>query len=183
MDGVGSTGNGDAPEPIVMVLGATNYPWKIDEALRRRLEKRICTLTAPSVSIANYCAVIPLPDTDTTKELLRINLSSVALAENIDFASLAQKLQGYSGADITSVCRDAAMMPMRRRIHGLTTEEIKALPRGNFGTIEFMPAKSEDLAMPVVMQDFLDALSRIQSSVSMSDLKRYDDWMREFGSA
>jgi katanin p60 ATPase-containing subunit A1 len=44
MDGVGSNIKkaDDEPDPIVMVLGATNFPWKIDEALRRRLEKRIC---------------------------------------------------------------------------------------------------------------------------------------------
>ena len=43
MDGISSIAtNEDEKEPIVMVLGATNFPWLIDEALRRRLEKRIC---------------------------------------------------------------------------------------------------------------------------------------------
>lgn len=44
MDGVG-TGAVESEEevaPVVVVLGATNFPWNIDEALRRRLEKRIC---------------------------------------------------------------------------------------------------------------------------------------------
>jgi katanin p60 ATPase-containing subunit A1 len=42
MDGVGTSVEGE--NKMVIVLGATNFPWKIDEALRRRLEKRICIL-------------------------------------------------------------------------------------------------------------------------------------------
>jgi katanin p60 ATPase-containing subunit A1 len=113
MDGVGSQVNKEGEkEPIVMVLGATNYPWKIDEALRRRLEKRV---------------YIPLPEGETVKQLLRINLKEVALAESVNVDELASKLVGYSGADITTVCREAAMMPVRRKIQGLTPEEIKEM--------------------------------------------------------
>jgi katanin p60 ATPase-containing subunit A1 len=57
---------------------------------------------------------------------------------------------------------------MRRRIHGLSADEIKQLSKDEF-------------AMPITMQDFQNALGRIQSSVSAADLKRYDDWMKEFG--
>lgn len=73
-----------------MVLAATNFPWDIDEALRRRLEKRI---------------YIPLPSNEGREALLRINLRDVALCSDVDLKDVAVKLQGYSGADITNVCR------------------------------------------------------------------------------
>lgn len=84
-----------------MVLAATNRPWDLDEAIRRRLEKRV---------------YIPLPNEIGRESLFRINLKSIALSEDIDFKVLVAKSEGYSGADITSVCRDAAMMPMRRKM-------------------------------------------------------------------
>ncbi|XLS48582.1 hypothetical protein HN51_022940, partial [Arachis hypogaea] len=64
----------------------------IDEALRQRLEKRI---------------YIPLPNFESRKELIRINLKTVAPDVNID--DVARRTEGYSGDDLTNVCRDASL--------------------------------------------------------------------------
>ncbi|KAJ3381992.1 Katanin p60 ATPase-containing subunit A1 [Entophlyctis sp. JEL0112] len=157
MDGIsgsiGTTAEGDR-DPIVMVLAATNFPWQIDEALRRRLEKRV---------------YIPLPDAESRRELLKINLQSIRVEDSLDMDALADKMDGYSGADITNICRDASMMSMRKRIRGLTADQIKSIPK-------------EELEAPASKEDFDTALTKIQSSVSQADLKRYQDWMDEFGS-
>ena len=154
MDGVeGATGGDDATK-MVMVLAATNFPWDIDEALKRRLEKRI---------------YIPLPDAEGREALLRINLKDVELANDVNLKLIAEKLDGYSGADITNVCRDAALMSMRKRIAGLSPEEIRNLSQ-------------EELHLPTTGQDFLDASSKVSKSVSAQDLEKYEKWMKEFGS-
>lgn len=98
MDGIT---NAEDPTKVVMVLAATNFPWDIDEALRRRLEKRI---------------YIPLPNREGREALLRINLREVEQAPNLAIGDIAHMMDGYSGADITNVCRDACMMAMRRKV-------------------------------------------------------------------
>ncbi|XP_062830763.1 katanin p60 ATPase-containing subunit A-like 1 [Anolis carolinensis] len=155
MDGVGGALENDDPSRMVMVLAATNFPWDIDEALRRRLEKRI---------------YIPLPTAKGRAELLKINLREVELDPDIRLEEIAEKIEGYSGADITNVCRDASLMAMRRRINGLSPEEIRALSK-------------EELLMPVTKGDFELALKKISKSVSAADLEKYEKWMSEFGSA
>ena len=77
-----------------MVLAATNRPWDLDEAIRRRLEKRV---------------YIPLPSPVGREALFKINLKSIPLSPHIDFKKLAAKTDGYSGADIACVCREAAL--------------------------------------------------------------------------
>uniref|UniRef100_A0AAQ4S6C1 Katanin p60 ATPase-containing subunit A1 n=1 Tax=Gasterosteus aculeatus aculeatus TaxID=481459 RepID=A0AAQ4S6C1_GASAC len=154
MDGVGGASENEDPSKMVMVLAATNFPWDIDEALRRRLEKRI---------------YIPLPSTEGRVELLRINLTELELASNVDLDKIAEKLEGYSGADITNVCRDASLMAMRRRIEGLTPEEIRNISR-------------DEMHMPTTMEDFESALRKVSKSVSATDLEKYEKWIEEFGS-
>ena len=109
IDGV-NTGGGEGGK-IVLVLAATNKPWDLDEAMRRRLERRIH---------------IPLPDA-SARPILRLNLASLKLADDVDVAALAARANGYSGADLHLVCRDASLMTMRKAVEGRTPDEIVAL--------------------------------------------------------
>lgn len=154
MDGVGGASENEDPSKMVMVLAATNFPWDIDEALRRRLEKRI---------------YIPLPSAKGREELLKINLKELELANDVDMTKIAEQMEGYSGADITNVCRDASLMAMRRLIEGLTPEEIRNISR-------------DDMHMPTTMEDFELALKKVSKSVSAADLEKYEKWIAEFGS-
>jgi katanin p60 ATPase-containing subunit A1 len=90
-----------AASKSVMVLAATNRPQDLDEAIRRRLEKRI---------------YIPLPNEIGRRQLLDINIRGVKVADDVDLDLLVEKTPGYSGADLTNVCREASMMPMRRKM-------------------------------------------------------------------
>eukprot|EP01033_Poteriospumella_lacustris_P004432 gene4433-3167_t len=147
----------------VIVLAATNTPWDLDEALRRRLEKRV---------------YIPLPDLEGRKELFRINMRSVELDADVNLDELAEKSAGYSGADVANVCRDASMMSMRRimeqaRKQGLSRDHIQSL----------LKEQKDALNTAVSRADFLTALSKVNRSVSDQDLHRYQEWMSEYGSA
>lgn len=77
-------------EKIIMVLAATNHPWDIDEAFRRRFEKRV---------------FIGLPDDETRLGLLKLCLKGVNIDTDLDLNVVAEKLKGFSGSDITNVSR------------------------------------------------------------------------------
>ena len=107
-DGGGGGGGGGAARNVI-VLATTNCPWDVDEAMRRRLEKRI---------------YIPLPDSEARRAMFRIYLSQVALDGSVDRAALVKRTEGFSGADVKLLCRDASMMPMRRAIQHKTPAQI-----------------------------------------------------------
>ncbi|KAH8312376.1 hypothetical protein KR044_010459 [Drosophila immigrans] len=141
-------------EKVIMVLAATNHPWDIDEAFRRRFEKRI---------------YIPLPNDETRSALLKLCLKDVSLSPDLNPSIIGDELQGYSGSDISNVCRDASMMAMRRLISGRTPQQIKQIRR-------------EDVDQPITLQDFQDAQQRTKKSVSADDVARFEKWMEEYGS-
>ncbi|CAL5036477.1 unnamed protein product [Urochloa decumbens] len=93
-DGVSSN-----PDDLVIVIGATNKPQELDDAVLRRLVKRI---------------YVPLPDPSVRKLLLKNQLKGQAFKfSNYDFERLAAETEGYSGSDLRALCEEAAMMPIR----------------------------------------------------------------------
>merc|ERR1711865_328837 len=108
IDGIGSS----STPGQVMVLATTNRPWDLDEALRRRLEKRI---------------YIPLPDEKARLSMLKINVRKVRMSSSMDLGKIAKQTENYSGADMHNLCRDACMNPMRRMILNRSPQEIKQL--------------------------------------------------------
>lgn len=85
----------------VMVLGATNRPNDIDNAILRRLPKRFA---------------VPLPEFEERKKILDIMLKGASLDETFDIDYVAEKTSGMSGSDIKEACRNAAMLAMREYI-------------------------------------------------------------------
>jgi len=94
MDGCGNSTEG------VLTLGATNTPWELDEAFRRRFEKRI------------YIA-LPDPASRAFMFKLKLNECDHTLTED-DFVVLGEASHMYSGSDIKNVAKEALMLPVRK---------------------------------------------------------------------
>ena len=169
MDGVGVVSSAGAnegqegePQKNVMVLAATNRPWDLDDAIRRRLEKRI---------------YIPLPTAVGREQLFRINLKGLNVAEGVNFEQLIATTEGYSGADLANVCRDAAMMPLRKQIKEGKIDIMKlAQHKDNISELQ------SEINQPLTMEDFQEAIRNVNKSVNQSQLDEYAQWMAEFGS-
>uniref|UniRef100_A0A183BZT4 AAA domain-containing protein n=1 Tax=Globodera pallida TaxID=36090 RepID=A0A183BZT4_GLOPA len=145
MDGCSS----DDSNATILVLAATNFPWDLDDALRRRLEKRI---------------YIPLPEEKARQNLLQNALQEVQLADDVNLEDIAHRLDGYSGSDITTICRDAAMGPMRERLHGVAAyADHEARRRAMEG--------APDLSIRAC--HFNTAMTKCMPSVSREMVKRY----------
>jgi vacuolar protein-sorting-associated protein 4 len=94
MQGVGHEDTG------LLVLGATNVPWELDPAMRRRFEKRV---------------YIPLPEEEARTYMFHLNMKNIENdLDDASFKHLGKKTAGSSGSDIATLCREAMMEPLRK---------------------------------------------------------------------
>ncbi len=130
----------DGIEPLrnVVVIAATNRPDIIDPALLRpgRFDRLI---------------YVPPPDEKARLEIFKVHTRNMPLAEDVDLKELARKTEGYTGADIAAVCREAAMIALR--------EEFKV--------------------RPIKMKHFLEALKKVPPSLTRDVIERYERLGRE----
>ena len=136
MDGLTDRGN-------VIVLGATNRPDSVDPALRRpgRFDREV---------------EISVPNVEGRLEILQIHTRGMPIANGIDLKDLASELHGYTGADIKSLCREAAMKAIRRYLPkiDLETERIpsEVLQSMEIKLLDFYDAMHE--VVPTAMREF-----------------------------
>ena len=138
----------------VTVLAATNRPWDLDDAVLRRLERRVH---------------VPPPGPAGREALLRLSLEGTKHAmSDADVAALAARAEGYSGADVVLACREASMMPMRRLIDGVDPADLAAV--------------AADLDNePVSLADFAAAFASTKPSITPADVDKHLAWAARFG--
>ena len=138
----------------VVVIGATNRPDIIDPALLRpgRFDRLI---------------LVPAPDEKARLEIFKVHTRKVPLAEDVNLEELAKRTEGYTGADIEAVVREAAMLAMRRALQegiikpGMKADEIRR-------------------KVKVTMKDFEEALKKIGPSVSKETMEYYRKIQEQF---
>ncbi len=173
-------GVGNANDVGVLVLGATNLPWALDSAIRRRFEKRI---------------YIPLPDYEARLYLLKRKMKKED--HNItdgQFESLAKEIDGFTGSDINQLVKNACYEPLRKFQDAVYFKKIGTNSKGQ--PIYMACSKSEPGSIHVDkdklngdqikknvinINDFFKAIGNTKPSVSQEDLKQYEKWTDEYG--
>jgi transitional endoplasmic reticulum ATPase len=125
----------------IVIIGATNRPDMLDTAVLRpgRFDRIILT---------------PVPDFKTRLEILKVHTKDMPL-KDVDVDELAEKTEGYVGADVEAICREAAILALRENIS----------------------------AKEVLMSHFEDALKKVHPSVTKDVEKMYEDLQERFRGA
>lgn len=125
----------------VLLIGATNEPWAIDHAMLRpgRFDEKI---------------YIGLPDFEARRKILELNLKDIPLSDDVNLDEIAQRLDGYSGADIAYLCKKVS-------------EKV------------FVEAIKQEVSRNIMMQDFEDILRNLPKSVTQKELEKFEKFRKE----
>ena len=146
IQGLKSTSN----KPL-LVLGATNRPWDLDNAMLSRFEKKV---------------YVPLPDVPARAAIFSIHTAGVNTSvSDEDFIELAVRTEGYSGRDISNVCREVIMLPIRELDMGGLLDN----------------SDNEIKVRDVNLDDFKKTLKKVKPMTTGATLKQYEDWKEEYG--
>ncbi|PPQ98062.1 hypothetical protein CVT26_003288 [Gymnopilus dilepis] len=174
MNGVGHDDTG------VLVLGATNIPWQLDNAIKRRFEKRI---------------YIPLPGPEARRRMFEIHVGNTPCELSPkDYRVLADRTEGYSGSDISIVVRDALMQPVRKVISATHFKQVDSPDGGKKKWTPCSPGDPEAVEKswtdvesdelqepPLKLNDFLKSLEATRPTVTEADIQKHEQWTKESG--
>ncbi len=136
----------------VVVVGATNRPDMVDVALLRpgRLDRLV---------------YLPPPNVSSREQIFKIHLKDKPLADDVDIQKLAKDTEGYVGADIETVCREAAMLALRNFIRAnMTVEQVTENVKG----------------IKITRDHLYAAINRVKPTASRDVLKQYEKIASEF---
>lgn len=146
---------------LVIIMGATNRPDLIDEAVRRRFTRRIH---------------IPLPDLVSRVSLIMRSFAGHRLPNTLSEAAVtrcAEATAGFSSADLREVCRVGAQCAYNRWIERKRSVLTASAPAARFS--------AADVDEPVTDEDLVRALRQIRPSVSAADVARHEAFDETFG--
>jgi ATPases of the AAA+ class len=135
----------------VVIIATTNRPDLIDAALLRpgRLDRHVH---------------VPVPSETAREAIFEVHTEEKPLADSVSLSRLASRTEGYVGADIEAVCREASMAASREFINNVSPEEVKE----SVGNIR------------VTMGHFEDALDEVGPSVTQETREQYEQIEQRF---
>ncbi|CAN7029257.1 hypothetical protein BRARA_H00258 [Brassica rapa] len=141
----------------ILILGATNRPFDLDDAVIRRLPRRI---------------YVDLPDAENRLKILKIFLTPENLESGFEFDKLAKETEGYSGSDLKNLCIAAAYRPVQ--------EVLQEEQKGE-------GADASPCLRPLSLDDFIQSKAKVSPSVAydattMNELRKWNEQYGEGGS-
>ena len=135
----------------VIIIAATNRPDIVDPALLRpgRFDRLL---------------LVPPPDPEARKQIFRIHTKKTPLAEDVKLDELARKTEGYTGADIASICNTAVMLSIKEHIGKAKDAE---------------DAKKRAKGLKVAKRHFDEAMQKVKP-ISSQELRMYERFSQQF---
>ena len=135
----------------IIVLGATNRPWRLRDKIIKIFEKKI---------------YIPLLKENERKEMFELIFKNIKIDNNVNFDELAKLTEGYTNADIYNLCQDATYEPVRKKV-----KEDK----------NFCNKESLNIELIVNMEDIIKAIKNQNKTKKEEDFDKFEKFTKEYG--